>query len=150
MSGDKYNLKRFLDAQERDYDQALQEIRSGRKRSHWMWYIFPQLKGLGFSSTANYYGIRDLDEAEAYMAHPLLRNRLIEISDALLYLKTDDPEHVLGYPDNLKLQSCMTLFSNADEEEPVFNYVLEKFFEGKPDERTLDLISYYENRKNKS
>lgn len=150
MSEDKYNLERFLTAQERDYGQALQEIRGGRKRSHWMWYIFPQLKDLGYSSTAKYYGIRDLDEAKAYLAHPILRERLIEISEALLHLKTDDPEHVFGYPDNLKLRSCMTLFANTDTNDPVFNDVLGKFFSGKPDERTLDLICYYENRKNKS
>lgn len=136
-----YDLERFLTAQERDYDLALQEIRSGRKRSHWIWYIFPQLKDLGYSSTAKYYGIRDLDEAKAYLNEPTLRARLLEISKALLLIKENDPGSVMGYPDDLKLRSSMTLFAAADPEEPVFTQVLEKYFHGRPDERTLALIN---------
>lgn len=136
-----YDLERFLTAQERDYDLALQEIRGGRKRSHWIWYIFPQLKDLGYSSTAKYYGIRDLDEAKAYLNEPTLRARLLEISKALLLIKENDPGSVMGYPDDLKLRSSMTLFAAADPEEPVFTQVLEKFFHGRPDERTLALIN---------
>lgn len=133
-------LKRFLDAQERDYEQALKEIRSGRKRSHWIWYIFPQLEALGYSSTAKYYGIRDLDEAKAYLAEPTLRARLIEISEALLALPENDPSTVMGYPDDLKLRSCMTLFLAADPDCPVFQQVLDKYYGGKPDPRTLELL----------
>ena len=133
-------LKRFLDAQERDYEQALKEIRSGRKRSHWIWYIFPQLAALGYSSTAKYYGIRDLDEAKAYLAEPTLRARLIEISEALLTLPENDPSVVMGYPDDLKLHSSMTLFMAADPDCHVFQQVLDKYFGGKPDPRTLELL----------
>ena len=140
MDRSGYHLERFLTAQERDYATALREIRGGRKRSHWIWYIFPQLKDLGHSETAKYYGIKDLDEAKAYLSEPTLRARLIEISEALLSLRVNDPETVMGYPDDLKLRSSMTLFAAADPEEPVFGQVLEKFFHGRPDQRTLDLI----------
>ena len=147
-----YDLERFVKAQEYDYDTALREIRGGRKRSHWMWYIFPQLKGLGYSSTSQYYGIRDLDEAKAYLQHPVLGPRLVEISEALLTLDTDDAGAVMGYPDNLKLHSCMTLFELAafDLSAPelylsapelyVFSRVLEKFFAGHQDRRTRELL----------
>ncbi|MBQ3701225.1 MAG: DUF1810 domain-containing protein [Oscillospiraceae bacterium] len=135
-----YDLDRFVKAQAYDYDAALREIRSGRKRSHWMWYIFPQLQGLGFSSTAQYYGIRDLEEAKAYMAHPVLGPRLTEISEALLGLDTCDPSAVMGYPDDLKLRSCMTLFEQAAPEQPVFGRVLEKYYAGRRDGRTLELL----------
>jgi uncharacterized protein (DUF1810 family) len=107
------NLDRFLKAQEEDYETALSEIRSGYKRSHWIWYIFPQLKGLGFSSTSEYYGINGLSEAKSYMENEILRARMIEISEALLTLETSDAEDVMGYPDNLKLMSSMTLFAEA-------------------------------------
>ena len=135
-----YDLDRFVKAQAYDYDAALREIRSGRKRSHWMWYIFPQLQGLGFSSTAQYYGIRDLEEAKAYIAHPVLGPRLKEISEALLGLDTCDPSAVMGYPDDLKLRSCMTLFELAAPEQPVFGHVLEKYYAGRRDSRTLELL----------
>ena len=133
-------LERFVEAQARDYETALREIRGGRKRSHWMWYIFPQLRGLGCSSTAQFYGLRDLQEARDYMAHPLLGPRLIEISEALLTLATDNPGAVMGYPDDLKLCSCMTLFELAAPEQPVFARVLEKYYGGRRDQRTLALL----------
>lgn len=133
-------LKRFLDAQQYEYDRALQEIRGGRKRSHWIWFIFPQLKELGYSDTAKFYGIRDLAEAKAYLAEPTLRARLIEISEALLKLPENDPNKVMGYPDDLKLRSSMTLFAAADPDCPVFQQVLDKYFGGQPDQRTLDLL----------
>ena len=135
-----YNLERFHRAQESSYPTALAEIRAGRKSSHWMWYIFPQLEGLGFSSAAQYYGIRGLEEAKAYMAHPVLGSRLKEISEALLGLDTCDPSAVMGYPDDLKLRSCMTLFELAAPEQPVFGRVLEKYYAGRRDGRTLELI----------
>jgi len=134
------SLERFLQAQEGDYAAALAEIRAGRKRSHWIWYIFPQLKGLGRSMTAEYYGIRDLAEAREYLAHPVLRQRLIEISEALLGLPSNDADEVMGFPDNLKLRSSMTLFALADPSCPVFRQVLDKFFGGQPDERTKELL----------
>ena len=140
MYYDPAGLERFVKAQQYDYDTALREIRSGRKRSHWMWYIFPQLQGLGFSSTAQYYGIRDLEEAQDYMEHPLLGARLVEISEALLALDTGDASAVMGYPDDLKLRSSMTLFELAAPEHPVFGRVLEKYYSGHRDRRTLELL----------
>ena len=133
------DLSRFLKAQEQDYEQALREIRSGRKRSHWMWYIFPQIQGLGFSPTAQYYAIRDLQEARDYLAHPVLGARLKEISSALLDLNGLSTSEIFGYPDDLKLRSSMTLFRMADLNEPVFLEVLEKYYDGKPDARTVEL-----------
>ena len=133
------DLSRFLKAQEQDYGQALREIRSGRKRSHWMWYIFPQIQGLGFSPTAQYYAIRDLQEARDYLAHPVLGTRLKEISSALLELDGLSASEIFGYPDDLKLRSSMTLFRMADLNEPVFLEVLEKYYDGKPDARTVEL-----------
>jgi uncharacterized protein (DUF1810 family) len=133
------DLSRFLKAQEQDYEQALREIRSGRKRSHWMWYIFPQIQGLGFSPTAQYYAIRDLQEARDYLAHPVLGTRLKEISSVLLDLNGLSASEIFGYPDDLKLRSSMTLFRMADLNEPVFLEVLEKYYDGKPDARTVEL-----------
>ena len=135
------DLSRFLKAQEHDYEQALREIRSGRKRTHWMWYIFPQIQGLGFSSTAQYYAIRDLEEAKDYLAHPVLGVRLKEISSALLDLEGLSASEIFGYPDDLKLRSCMTLFRMADLDEPIFLEVLEKYYDGEPDFRTVDLVT---------
>ncbi len=132
-----YDLSRFHRAQARDYDRALSEIRAGCKRSHWIWYIFPQIQGLGYSSTAQFYAIEDLGEAKAYLADPVLRERLLEISGALLGLESSDPSAVMGYPDDLKLRSSMTLFSLAEPENPVFPAVLRKFFHGERDERTV-------------
>ncbi|MGI6217261.1 MAG: DUF1810 domain-containing protein [Coriobacteriales bacterium] len=140
---DTYNLKRFLDAQQGDYEQALSEIRSGRKRSHWIWYVFPQLEDLGRSGTAKYYGISGAEEARAYLADPVLGARLREISAALLTLDENNPSRVMGYPDDLKLRSCMTLFdavSDGNEEDSVFSAVLDKFYGGEPDSKTLHLL----------
>lgn len=140
MYYEEKELDKFVSAQARDYDTALAEIRSGYKRSHWMWYIFPQLQGLGFSSTAQYYGIRDLEQAKDYMAHPVLGPRLVEISGALLSLPGSNPSAVMGYPDDLKLCSCMTLFELAAPDEPVFGRVLEKYYGGRRDRMTLNLL----------
>ena len=134
-----YDLSRFHKAQKGTYETALAEIRAGRKRSHWIWYIFPQIQGLGYSSTAQYYALEDLNEAKAYLADPVLRERLLEISNALLALDSCDPSEVMGYPDDLKLRSSMTLFSLADPECTVFRDVLEKFYDGREDSRTIAL-----------
>ncbi len=136
-----YDLSRFLEAQNNSYNTALREIRAGRKRSHWMWYIFPQIQGLGYSAMAQHYAIRDLGEAREYLQHPLLGPRLIEISEALLALEESDPRRVMGSPDDLKLRSCMTLFQSAAPDQPVFGKVLEKFYRGRPDGRTLEILS---------
>ena len=135
------DLSRFVKAQEHDYAQALREIRAGRKRSHWMWYIFPQIQGLGFSSTAQYYAIRDLNETKDYLAHPVLGARLKEISEALLELDGLSAHEIFGYPDDLKLRSCMTLFRMADLNCKVFEQVLEKYYDGEPDRRTVELAA---------
>lgn len=134
------DLSRFLKAQEYSYDQALREIRAGRKRSHWMWYIFPQIQGLGFSSTAQYYAIQDLSEAKDYLAHPILGARLKEISEALLELDGLSAHQIFGYPDDLKLCSCMTLFRMADLDCDIFEKVLEKYYDGEPDNLTVRIL----------
>ena len=134
------SLDRFLKAQAGSYDAALREICNGRKQSHWMWYIFPQIQGLGMSSTAQYYAIADLDEAKAYLAEPTLRARLLEISEALLTLQTNDPTAVMGWPDDLKLRSSMTLFAEAEPECAVFQKVLDKYYGGSKDPRTLRIL----------
>jgi uncharacterized protein (DUF1810 family) len=135
------SLKRFTDAQENTYAMALSEIQQGRKQSHWMWFIFPQIAGLGFSETSQYYAIKDLQEAVGFLKHPVLGSRLINISRELLQLKTNDAHRVFGSPDDLKLKSSMTLFSRLPETDPVFQLVLEKFFNGEKDMKTLNLIS---------
>ena len=134
------SLDRFLKAQAGSYHAALREICNGRKQSHWMWYIFPQIQGLGMSSTAQYYAISDLEEARAYLAEPTLRARLLEISEALLTLHTNDPTAVMGWPDDLKLRSSMTLFAEAEPECAVFQKVLDKYYGGAKDPRTLRIL----------
>ena len=134
------NIERFISAQERDYATALQEVKNGRKQGHWIWYIFPQIAGLGASSTSQYYAIADMTEAKEYLANPILRAHLTEISTALLELATDDAESVFGYLDAMKVRSSMTLFKHADEGCEIWNAVLEKFFGGQEDWRTLSLI----------
>jgi uncharacterized protein (DUF1810 family) len=117
------DLKRFLDAQQRDYATAFTEIQAGSKRSHWMWYIFPQIDGLGYSDMAKRYGIKDLEEAKNYLAHPVLGKRLRDISAALLELKTNNASQVMGSPDDLKLRSSMTLFALAEGNDSVLKHV---------------------------
>lgn len=137
-------LNRFLSAQEKSYTRALQEIRSGKKRSHWMWYIFPQIQGLGYSPTAQYYAISGMDEAKEYISHPVLGEHLREISSALLELESSDAEEVMGWPDNLKLRSSMTLFSIADPGCEVFQKVLNKYFGGEKDAKTIAILGWQE------
>ena len=138
--GVKYmSLERFVKAQEGSYEIALNEIRQGQKRSHWMWYIFPQIKGLGYSSTAQYYAIQDEKEAENYLNHPILSKRLMEISEELLKLDSNNASEVFGYPDDMKLKSSMTLFFLVSEQE-IFEKVLDKFFDGKIDRKTVEIL----------
>ena len=134
-------LKRFTDAQERDYDIAIAEISAGRKRSHWMWYIFPQVKGLGFSSTSQLYSINGLKEASAYLHHPVLGPRLTGICQALLQLEGNNATQIFGHPDDLKLRSSMSLFAAVADSDPVFQQVLDKYFQGKADLPTLTLLN---------
>ena len=133
-------LNRFTEAQKNDYATALAEIRRGRKQSHWMWYIFPQIAGLGFSSTSKFYAIKDIAEAENYLAHPILGNRLIEISNALLEVEDKTASQIFGSPDDVKLKSSMTLFGALTATNPVFQKVLDKYFDGAKDRKTLELI----------
>jgi uncharacterized protein (DUF1810 family) len=140
MSHDS-NLKRFVDAQASAYQNALSEIKNGRKQSHWMWYVFPQVKGLGFSSTSKYYAIDDLGEAEAFLNHPVLGSRLLLICNELLELKTNDATRIFGSPDDVKLRSSMTLFSYVQNADPVFQLVIDKFFNGMKDNTTLQILS---------
>ncbi len=137
---EKYNLERFVKAQKNSYETAVSEIRNGKKRSHWMWYIFPQIIGLGRSETAVYYSIVDEGEARAYIKNDLLKNHLLEISNALLEIESSDPARVMGFPDDLKLQSCMTLFAEVAPEEVVFQKVLDKYFDGEKDRCTLQIL----------
>jgi uncharacterized protein (DUF1810 family) len=139
MNKNRY-LERFLKAQENVYEQALAEVKNGRKTSHWMWFIFPQVKGLGISETARYYSIENQKEAEDYLNHPILGKRLKEITTALLATGATDANKVFGYPDNLKLKSSMTLFASLPGSPSIFREVLEQFFNGQEDERTLALL----------
>lgn len=134
-------LDRFLEAQSADYSRALTEIRAGRKRSHWMWYVFPQLAGLGFSSTARFYAIKDLAEAKDYLTHPVLGPRLLESMEAVLALEGKTAEEIFGSPDVLKLRSCATLFARVSPPDSVFHRVLGKYYDGIPDEATIRLLA---------
>lgn len=133
-------LKRFLDAQEGDYHTALAEIKSGRKQSHWIWYIFPQIQGLGLSGTSRFYAVEDIREAKDYLAEPVLGARLTEICKELLELDTRNATEVFGRPDDMKVRSSMTLFAEADPANPLFQQVLDKFFHGEKDEKTLEIL----------
>lgn len=135
-----FDLSHFTEAHRQFYQIALREIRNGRKSSHWMWYIFPQIYGLGRSSTSQYYAIQSLEEAIAFLNDDYLGGNLLEICNALLALETNRPTEVFGKPDDMKLRSCMTLFALVSEDNSVFHKVLEKYFDGKPDHRTLSIL----------
>jgi uncharacterized protein (DUF1810 family) len=137
---DPLNLERFVEAQAKDYAAALAELRAGRKTTHWIWYVLPQLRGLGTSSRAIHYGIGSLDEARAYLAHPLLGPRLLECVAAMTALPTANAVQVLGPIDAAKFRSCLTLFRAADPKNGVFSEALDKYYGGAPDERTLALL----------
>jgi uncharacterized protein (DUF1810 family) len=144
-SSDPYDLGRFLQAQTDDYEQALREITSGRKRTHWMWYIFPQIDGLAFSSTSKHYAIKSLDEARAYLDHPILGPRLRECAEAVVRLEGKSAREIFGSPDDLKLRSCATLFACVSPPGSVFDRVLAKYYQGERDEKTLHLAGYHES-----
>jgi uncharacterized protein (DUF1810 family) len=140
MSPDPYDLARFVRAQADGYPQALSEITSGRKRTHWMWYVFPQVAGLGFSPTSKLYSIRSLEEARAYLEHPVLGPRLRECAEAALGVEGRSATEVFGSPDDLKLRSCATLFACVTPRGSVFDRLLEKYYGGERDGRTLRLL----------
>ena len=137
---DPYDLQRFVRAQEHDYEEALTEIRSGRKRSHWMWYIFPQFDGLGVSPTSKRYAVKSVAEAKAFLAHPLLGPRLRECAAAAVRIEGLSAADIFGFPDDMKLRSCATLFASVSPAGSVFHRVIDRFFTGEPDAETLRLI----------
>ncbi len=141
MNTNPESIERFLEAQELDYHIALGEIKAGKKTSHWMWYIFPQLRGLGHSINSYVYGIRDLDEAKEYLANPILSARLVEICEALLSHAGTEPEFILGFADAGKLRSSMTLFTVAGGGDMIFKKILNAFYGGIPDDLTLKMLN---------
>jgi uncharacterized protein (DUF1810 family) len=136
---DPYDLNRFVTAQSAMYPQVLAELQAGEKRSHWVWFIFPQIKGLGRSAQSEFYGIGSLAEAQAYARHPVLGPRLEECTRLVLAVENRPIEQILGFPDDLKFRSSMTLFARAVPENAVFSDALTKYFNGQPDPRTLEL-----------
>jgi uncharacterized protein (DUF1810 family) len=137
MTNDPFNLQRFVDAQDRVIDRVLAELRSGQKRSHWMWFVFPQVAGLGFSAMAQRYAIASLDEAKAFIAHPVLGPRLRECTQAVVDVQGRSIHTIFGSPDDMKFRSSMTLFDHAAPEEPVFAKALAQYFGGEADAATL-------------
>jgi len=137
---DLFDWARFVSAQEQDYQKALSELKNGRKETHWIWYIFPQIDGLGVSSIAQNYSIKSLEEANAYLSHPVLGPRLVECAEALCGVDGKTAREIMGSPDDLKLKSSMTLFELADESLAVFSQVLEKYYGGVRDEKTISLV----------
>lgn len=140
LSSDKIDLARFVEAQAPVYQQVTSELRAGRKTSHWMWFIFPQIHGLGRSSTAIEYAISGRDEARAYLEHPVLGLRLKECTGLLLEVEGSATAQILGSPDDMKFRSCMTLFAEVSPDDDIFTRALEKYFDGVPDRMTLDRL----------
>ncbi len=137
---DPFDLGRFVSAQEGIYDRVLAELRRGQKRTHWMWFIFPQIDGLAYSATSKHYAIKSLEEARQYLNHPLLGSRLLECAEAVLAVEGRSVSEIFGYPDDLKLKSSMSLFAYVADPGSVFARVLDKYFQGEQDVRTLDLL----------
>ena len=148
--GDPFDLARFTSAQEAVYGRALAEIRGGDKRSHWMWFIFPQIDGLGFSPTAKHYAIKSAEEARQYLAHPLLGPRLLECAEAVLAVEGRSASQIFGSPDDLKLKSCMTLFESVAGQGSIFGQVLDKYYEEKRDTSTQEILAALEDRKDRT
>ncbi|HEY9769815.1 MAG TPA: DUF1810 domain-containing protein [Coleofasciculaceae cyanobacterium] len=143
-TNDPFELNRFISAQDQVYDRVLAELKNGRKRSHWMWYIFPQLDGLAQSTTSKYYAIKSREEAIAYLNHSVLGARIIECAKTIVAIEGKTVSEIFGYPDDLKLKSSMTLFSEITPE-PTFIRVLDKYFQGEQDDRTLQLLKKLKN-----
>ena len=137
---DRFNLQRFIEAQDPDYESVLEELRAGQKYGHWMWYIFPQIQGLGGSAMSRKYAISSQDEATAYWEHPVLGSRLRECTQLVIDLEGRTAEQVFSYPDSLKFRSCMTLFERASTDPSIFRTALHKYFPGGPDQLTLDIL----------
>ena len=140
MNNDVYDLDRFISAQEGIYESVLAELQNGEKRSHWMWFIFPQIDGLGFSATTKYYSIKNKEEARHYLNHPVLGPRLLQCTELLLAIEGKSVREIFDFPDDKKLKSSMTLFATVSDPDSVFAHVLEKYFGGERDERTTSLL----------
>jgi uncharacterized protein (DUF1810 family) len=140
-ANDPFDLQRFLDAQNRCYEQVCQELRAGYKQSHWMWFVFPQLKGLGHSAMANHYGIASAKEAEAYLAHAIFGPRLRHCTELVLGVEGRSIEQIFGDPDDMKFRSSMTLFATVAADNKIFKDALQKYFAGKPDQRTIEMLT---------
>ena len=138
---DNYHLRRFIEAQDKVYHDVLAELRAGHKTSHWMWFVFPQIAGLGFSSTTQFYAIKSIDEARAYLQHPILGPRLIECCEALLSVQGRSAHDIFGSPDDMKLKSSMTLFASVSSSGSVFEKILDRYFAGERDNRTVELLA---------
>jgi len=141
MAADPFDLERFVDAQRTTYERARAELLAGRKRTHWMWFIFPQLEGLGRSATAQHYAIRSLDEARAYLEHPILGPRLVECTEIVNRIDGKSAYEIFGTPDDLKFRSSVTLFVQVARDQPVFEQALAKYFDAVPDPLTIELLS---------
>ena len=135
-----HDLERFVEAQKRNYNDALDEIKNGKKVSHWMWYVFQQISGLGYSATSKFYEIHSSEEAKLYLNHEILGKRLLEISNALLNIEGKTAYQIFGSPDDSKLKSCMTLFRSIENSDPIFEEILNKYFSGKADFKSLKLL----------
>ena len=140
MSNKTFDLSRFSEAHAENYQKALAEVKAGYKRTHWMWYIFPQIAGLGMSPTSQFYAIANLEEAKAYLKDPVLGAHTLELCQALLQLKSRDAAAIFGWPDDMKLKSCMTLFEQADPEQPILGRILDEFFMGERDQKTIEIL----------
>ena len=138
----EYDLQRFVDAQDRVWDTVRAELKAGKKRTHWMWFVFPQLAGLGLSATAQHFAIADITEATLYLEHEILGPRLLQAAKLVAKVEGKSAGEIFGYPDDLKLHSSITLFAEAAPGTEVFGKVLDKYFSGKPDEQTLDLLAH--------
>jgi uncharacterized protein (DUF1810 family) len=145
---DQFELNRFISAQESIYESVLEELRDGQKQSHWMWYIFPQIDGLAHSATSKYYAIKSIKEAQQYLHHPILGTRLVECTETVLAIEGRSISQIFGYPDELKLKSSMTLFSYVATSHSVFVRILDKYFNGEQDGKTLQLLEKLENNYN--
>ena len=141
-TNDPHDLNRFLLAQERDFDIALSEMTSGKKRTHWMWFIFPQFDGLGYSSTSKHFAIKNLEEAKAYLEHPILGKRLLACAEVVMGIEGRTAHEIFGSPDDSKLQSCATLFACVSAPGSIFERLLVKYYHGKRDEKTLKLLGF--------
>ena len=140
MENNRFNLRRFVEAQEHEYESVLRELKFGRKCGHWMWYIFPQIHGLGWSAMSQKYAISGAEEAIAYLEHPTLGVRLLECTQLVIDVEGRSAEQIFDNPDYLKFRSCMTLFAEASTDTPIFRTALEKYFRGAPDILTLDTL----------